>query len=118
MTPTSAFLIDVAMAAALFMGIVGYVKRHLKALLIELCGTPERANFWLAFCNVTLVVVPLILALDYWPELGPDRSAIFEMATQIKHALLGFVVTSGALALVLLRFISTGKITPPTVRRD
>src|SRR5215831_5034719 len=100
MTATSAFLSDVAIAAAMFVGIVEYVKRHLKALLIELCGTAERANFWLAFSNVTLVVVPLIFALDYRPEFGPDRRAIFEMATQIEHALFGFAVTLGSLALV------------------
>jgi len=78
-------------------------------LLIELCGTTERANFWLAFSNVTLVLVPLIFALDYKPEFGPDKTAIFEIATQLKYALIGFVVTLGSLALILFRFIPRDK---------
>lgn len=60
----------------LFMGLVSYLKAHLKNLLVELCGTEERASFWLAFSNVTLVLVPLIFALDYQPEFGPARNFV------------------------------------------
>ena len=112
MSSTQAFLADVVIVAILFVGIVAYVKRHLLALLVELCGTMERASFWLAFSNVALVLVPLIFALDYKPELGPDKNMIFEMATQIKHALMGFVFTLSGLALVLYRFIPRDNIKP------
>jgi hypothetical protein len=112
MSSTQAFLADVVIVTILFVGIVAYVKRHLQALLVELCGTMERASFWLAFSNVALVLVPLIFALDYKPEIGPDRNVIFEMATQIKYALIGFVSTLGGLALVLYRFIPRENIKP------
>src|SRR5207248_463511 len=91
MSPAVAFLLDLALAAFLFVGFVAFVKKQLRTLLIELCGTTERASFWLAFSNVALVLVPLIFALDYKPEFGPDKTAIFEMATQLKYALIGFV---------------------------
>ncbi len=94
-SPSTAFLLDIALAAVLFVGIVVYVKKHLRTLLIELCGTTERANFWLAFSNVTLVLVPLIFALDYKPQL--------------KYALVGFVITLCSLALILFRFIPRDK---------
>jgi len=109
MSPAVAFLLDVALAAFLFLGIVAYIKKHLRILLIELCGTKERASFWLAFSNVTLVLVPLIFALDYKPEFGPDKTAIFEMATQLKYALIGFVLTLSSLALIFFRFIPRDK---------
>ena len=103
------FVSDVAVTAFLLIGIILYVRRHLRALLIELCGTEVRANFWLALSNVTLLLVPLILALDYKPEFGPHTTVIFEMATQLKYALIGFVITLASLALVLLRFIPRDK---------
>jgi hypothetical protein len=109
MSPVVAFLSDIAFAAVLFVGIVVYIKKHLRILLIELCGTAERASFWLAFSNVALVLVPLIFALDYKPEFGPDKTAIFEMATQLKYALIGFVITMGCLAFILFRFIRRDK---------
>ena len=113
MSSTQAFLADVGITAILFTGIAVYINRHLQALLIELCGTIERASFWLAFSNVSLVLVPLIFAFDYKPELGQDKNLIFEMATQIKYSLIGFVVTLGGLALVLYRFISRNKPNAP-----
>jgi uncharacterized membrane protein YhaH (DUF805 family) len=105
MNPTVAFLSDVALAIAISFATVAYVKRHLRSLLVELCGTAERANFWLAFSNVTLVFVPLIFVLDYKPEFGQDKTLIFEMATQLKYAMTGFVIALGTLALAMLRFI-------------
>jgi hypothetical protein len=106
MSLTMDFLFDVGLAAFLSVGLVAYVKAPLRSLLIELCGTKERASFWLAFSNVALVIAPLIFALDYKPEFGPDKTMIFEMATQLKHSLIGFAMTLAALGLVLLRFIS------------
>jgi hypothetical protein len=117
MSFTQAFLADVAIVTILFLGIVGYVKKHLRPLLIELCGTIERASFWLAFSNVALVLVPLIFALDYRPEIGPDKNVIFEMATQIKYSLIGFVVTLTGLALALYRFVPRDNIKPASSRQ-
>lgn len=117
MSPTQAFLADLVITITLFMGIVAYVQRHLRALLIELCGTIDRASFWLAFSNVALVLVPLIFALDYRPELGPDKNVILEMATQVRYALIGFVATLGGLAFVLYRFIARNGIKPANSQR-
>ncbi len=112
MSLTIAFLSDMGLAAFLSIGLVAYVKAPLRSLLIELCGTRERASFWLAFSNVALVLIPLIFVLDYKPELGPGKSLIFEMATQLKYALIGFVIALSGLALVMLRFIPRDKTNP------
>jgi hypothetical protein len=72
MSSTTTFLSDVTLRTFLCMGIVRYVQKHLRTLLIEMCGPTERANFWVAFSNVMLVLIPLIFALDYKPEFGPD----------------------------------------------
>jgi uncharacterized membrane protein YhaH (DUF805 family) len=109
MNPTAAFLTDITLAVIISVGIVAYVKGHLRTLLIELCGTTERASFWLAFSNVTLVLVPLIFVLDYKPEFGPDKTLIFEMATQLKYAIIGFVIALSALALAMLRYVPRNK---------
>lgn len=105
MTPENVFFLDVLLAALICIVVVMYVKNHLRSLLIELCGTAERASFWLAFCNVALVLVPLIFALSYEPEAAPGKGVIFEMAGQLKYALTGFVGTLSVFALALLRYI-------------
>jgi hypothetical protein len=109
MTTTSAFIVGTALVLLGCSAIVAYVSRHLRSLLIELCGTPERASFWLAFSNVALIIVPLIFALEYTPEVEPGKSVVFEMAAQFKYGLIGFVVTLGCMAIMLFRFIPTSK---------
>ena len=103
MHPTAAFLTDVGLVAVLSLALVAYVKPHLNALLMELCGTAERARFWLAFSNVTLVLVPLIFALDYNPDSASGTNLVFDMATQLKHAIIGFVMALTLLAIILFR---------------
>ena len=109
MNPAIAFLMDVGLVVVLSMSLVTYLKAHLKNLLVELCGTEERASFWLAFSNVTLVLVPLIFALDYQPEFGPARNFVFAMASQSKQAIVGFVLALGALGIILFRFMPRDK---------
>lgn len=65
MNLTTAFLTDLGLVVLTCVGIVAYLSKRLRALLIELCGTAERASFWLAFSNVALVLVPLIFAMSY-----------------------------------------------------
>ena len=112
-SPALIFVFDVALTAIFLVAVVVYVKKPLQTLLVELCGTADRANFWLVFSNVALIVVPLIFALDYKPEFGPANPAIFEMAAQLKYALIGLVITLGSLALVLSRFIPREKANAP-----
>lgn len=89
MNLTTTFLADVALVVLACVGIVAYLSKHLRTLLIELCGTVERASFWLAFSNVALVLVPLIFAMSYKPESGPETNVAFEMASQSSTALWG-----------------------------
>lgn len=112
MNVTSIFLSDLAITIAACTGIVLYVAKHLQSLLIELCGTADRANFWLVFSNVALVLVPVIFALDYRPEFGPGKPVVFEIAAQLRYALIGFIASFGALALILLWFIPRDKPSP------
>lgn len=118
MSLTWVVLLDVALTVFVCAGIVLHVTKHLRSLLVELCGTVERASFWLAFSNVSLVIVPLIFALDYRPDFGSGQTLIFEVAGQLKHALIGLIATFGCLAIILFRFIPREKPAPavPVVR--
>jgi hypothetical protein len=49
------------------------------------------------------------LAPDYKPQFAPDGNCVFEMATQPKRAIVGFVIRLDALALILFRCVSRNK---------
>jgi hypothetical protein len=108
-TPAGIFLVDLALTVLLSFGIILYLKTRLRALVIELCGSRERGGFWLAFSNISLLLVPLIFALDVRLAGGADANIVLTMASQIKVALLGQLLTLIALALTLFSFIPRSK---------
>lgn len=94
-------LITLAAASA----VVIYLKSPLEKILIELCGSAERARFWASFSNVTLIAVPMILAMQYHRETCATALVPFELADQLKWGLIGVVLSITVLAWVLSRFI-------------
>ena len=105
MGPTTAFLTGLAVTFAVALAIVVYMRRHLRRLLTDLCGTQERADFWTAFCNVLLVLVPLIGALTHIPSAESRQSPILDISIQLRAALLGLVVALVMVGLILSSFI-------------
>jgi hypothetical protein len=99
------FLVGLAITLLSALLVVIYLRAHLKAILIDLCGTGERAGFWTAFSNVTLMLVPLIFALNYRPEAGSLPSLVFELSAQLKNALIGLVCSVVVLGIVMSSFI-------------
>ena len=105
MTASILFLTGLAATMASSFAIVAYLRAPLRSILVELCGTGERAAFWVAFSNVTLALLPLIFALQYTPEVKAGTAAVFEVAAQLKWALAGLLGSVVVLGLVLRGFI-------------
>jgi len=73
--------------------------------LIELSGSVRRADFWIAFASLVLVLVPVIFALGYRPEKGPLLPLVFALGTQTKRALAGLLA-----AILVMGFFIRGTI--------
>ena len=106
------FLAGLGITLASTVLVVVYLQGPLKTILIDLCGTAERARFWTAFSNVTLVLIPAIFALHHHPENGSFPSMVFELGAQLEGALSGLVVSIVVLGLVLSAFIPRRTIPP------
>lgn len=106
----------VALAASLI--VVVYLRTHLRGLLAELCGTKQRGDFWLAFSNVSLLLMPLIFALDtaVIEDLPRNVPVMLAVAAQMQRALIGLVVTVLTIGIVLSVFIA--RTTPAGLPRN
>ena len=111
MSAVTVFLIGLVITLASALVVVMYIRRPLKTILVDLCGTAERAEFWLAFSNVTLTLVPVIFALNYRPENEP---LIFAIGSQLERAFIGLACSVIGLGLVLSRFIPRRVQNSPT----
>ena len=106
MGATTVFVLGSAGTLAIAVGVVGYLRRPLRNILIELCGNKERAEFWTVFSAVALGVVPVIFAMGCHPAPGPYAPAVFELAEQLKWGLIGMMGTVLFLGWVLGRTIT------------
>ena len=94
------FLLQVILTLVISALIVGYLRPFLRKILIDLCGTEDRAQFWTAFSNILLIGMPIILALNYKPEAKITEQLFFEVARKL----------SGNLGGLLFALIGTGVI--------
>lgn len=102
MNPSHAFLIQIALTAILSLVIVGYLRPSLRKVLIDLCGTEDRAHFWTAFSNTLLIGLPLIISLNYKPQAGNGEEFFFEISSKLSGNLAGLLF-----ALIGIGFIVT-----------
>ena len=105
MTTSVLFLVGLGLTLITTFAIVAYLRSPLHSILVELCGTRERAAFWVTFSNVTMTLVPLIFAMHYTPDLKAGSSAVLELAAQLKWALAGLLFAVLILGWVLRGFI-------------
>ncbi len=85
--------------------VVWYLKPHLYNVLVDLCGTGERAKFWTVFSNIILMLVPIAFAMSYRPAVGQGIPAVFQVTDQLRWTLIGLSVSVIALGIVVGRFI-------------
>jgi hypothetical protein len=84
---------------------MAYLRRPLNSILIDICGTSDRAAFWCAFSNVTLFLLPILFMLDYSPEDHTSTLGLWVLAAVIKRGILGLAVTVVTLGFVVGSFI-------------
>jgi hypothetical protein len=108
MTPVTVFLAGLAMTMGVVFLVLLYLRGPLQAVLNDLCGTAVRAHFWTAFSNITLFLVPFVLALDHRPAPSELQSGVFAISDQIESAVVGLIASCVILGMVLSRHISRG----------
>lgn len=106
MSSVTAFLVGlVATMGVVFVALL-YLRNPLQVILTDLCGTADRARFWTAFSNVTLFLVPFVLALNRRPDPNTAQATAFLVSGQIEYAIAGFVLSVVFVGFILSRYIT------------
>jgi hypothetical protein len=104
MNEVTIFLLGIALTLLSSTAVVVYLRRYLHKVLVDLCGTEERAQFWTAFTNILLILIPLIVAMFIHPEGQRDESVFFRLASQLKWSLSGLVAALVLIGLFITAF--------------
>jgi hypothetical protein len=115
-SPSIVFVIGLTITLVSAFLVVLYLRSRLDLILVDICGTPERARFWTSFSNVTLILVPMIRALGYRAGECLLPTSVMQLADQLEQALIGLVGTVLALGFVLTHFIRRDLPQKPNVQ--
>ena len=85
--------------------VVRYLSAPLRTQLKELCGNADRAEFWTAFSNVTVMLTPAIFAMLADPSDSPATPVLMAIINQLRWGLIGLVMSVLMLGWILGRFL-------------
>jgi hypothetical protein len=72
--------------------LTGYLQPHLYRILLGLCKTKIRMGFWVAFTNILLIGLPLLIALNFQPKASRLEQSFFEILGRLGGNLVGYLV--------------------------
>ena len=98
------FLVQITLTLIIVSIVVGYLRPYLKKILVDLCGTEERAQFWAAFSNILLVGLPLIFALNYNPAYRDIVDPFFDIAGKLSSNLGGLLLALICIGIIISFF--------------
>jgi uncharacterized membrane protein YhaH (DUF805 family) len=98
------FLIQLTVTFLIVFLLVRYLRPHLHKVLLDLCGTEERAQFWIAFSNILLIGMPLIFALNYSPNAKNTEDLFFDVAGKLSGNLGGLLLALVSIGIIVSFF--------------
>lgn len=98
------YLIQIALTGAICIGVIVYLRKHLRRILIDLCGSEDRADFWMAFSSIFLVGWPVVIGMGYSPIAKEAEVMFFDAANQIRLNLSGFLLAFFGVGCVIAFF--------------
>ena len=98
------YLLQLIVTAGMCLAVVTYFRSHLRRILVDLCGTTDRARFWEVFSCILLVGMPLIFGMGYTPQDGETARLFFDAASQVRVNLFGFLVALAGIGFVVSIF--------------
>ncbi len=108
MTDTALFITGLGLTLTVCIAVVGFLRKSLRNLLLDICGSEDRAAFWTAFSIVMLLLVSAVFAMHIHPQIGLGEAALIAMSKQVEWGLIGLACTIATIGLVISFFISPG----------
>ena len=98
------FVIEVMLTFVISALLAGYLRPFLRRILVDLCGTEDRAQFWTAFSNVLLIGIPTIFALNYRPVTDNTAALFFDMTSKLSSNLGGLLLALISVGIIVSFF--------------
>jgi hypothetical protein len=102
MTAFVFFVLEVLLCLAMSLTVITLIKPLLRDVLTETCGTQNRADFWVMFTQLMLVISPLMLVVYFAPTyIKADFNFAYELQQALFRTLLGDFIALSVIGKVI-----------------
>jgi hypothetical protein len=105
MSQLSLFLIEVGVclfaSGLLVVALTGPMRR----LLVDACGTAERASFWVVYCDAMFFILPLLAVVAFGKSTEMSGPTLGFYKAALGSALLGVFVALAVIGIQIAGFL-------------
>jgi hypothetical protein len=105
MSPLSLFLVEVGIAVSSSTLVVAFLTGPLRRLLVDACGSDERANFWVAYSDAMIFIAPLVATVVFGKSSDLYAPTLPFYKAALGSALFGIFVALAAVGLQVARIL-------------
>ena len=110
------FMIEVLLCFGISLSLIVLLKPVLAEILVDICGTKARAEFWVMFTQLMLILSPLLIVIYFAPTQGALQLNIAEaMKDTLFRCLLGDFIALVIIGQVIWKSI---KLSPDQQKTD
>jgi hypothetical protein len=99
------FLVEVGICLGASGAVVATLTRPLRRLLVDACGTLERASFWVAYCDVMVFIAPLVTCVIFGRSGEVDAPTVAFFKAALGSALAGVFVALAVIGFQVARLL-------------
>ena len=105
MSPLSLFLVEIGISVSSSTLVAACLTRPLRRLLIDACGTTERANFWVVYSGAMIFIAPLVATVVFGKSSDLQTPTLPFYKAALGSALFGIFVALAAVGFQVARIL-------------
>ncbi|CAH0442614.1 hypothetical protein [Ralstonia pseudosolanacearum] len=99
---TLSLVVEVAIPMTIGLTVSLYLRGVTNRLLVDLCGTQTRSDFWVRVTTILITGTPLLLALAFGLSGRPDAATGDVARRALSMSTLGIVIAVGSMARAIM----------------
>ena len=99
------FIIEVVICVCLSTIVTVILTRPLRRLLVDACGSPERAHFWVVYSDAMIFLAPLVATIVFGKSSDLSGATLSFYKAALGSALFGIFVALTAVGLQVARLV-------------
>ena len=104
-------VVEIMLCLGISLALIILIKQLLRDVLIETCGTQKRAEFWVMFTQLMLVISPLLLVIYFIPTGGSTAVNVAEaLKDTLFRTLLGDFIALASIGQVIWKTIQNPSV--------